>query len=101
MAFAVVVVLAVGLVVLLVVGDQVAQGEAVVRGDEVDAGHRPARGVLVQIRRAGQPGRELADGAGLATPEVADGVAVLAVPFGPLRREVADLIAARDRKSTR
>ena len=31
---------------------------------------------------------------GLAAPEVADGVAVLAVPLGPLRREVADLVAA-------
>ena len=31
----------------------------------------------------------------LAAPEVADGVAVLAVPLRPLRREVADLVAAR------
>ena len=31
---------------------------------------------------------------GLAAPEVADGVAVVAVPLGPLRREVADLVAA-------
>ena len=48
-ALAVAVVLAVGLVVLLVVGDEVAQREAVVRGDEVDARDRPAAGVLVQV----------------------------------------------------
>ena len=40
------------------------------------------------------PPNELADGALLAAPEVADGVAVLAVPLGPLRREVAHLVAA-------
>ena len=42
---AVAVVLAVGLVVLVVVGDQVAQGEAVVHGDQVDRrGRSPAAG---------------------------------------------------------
>ena len=92
-ALAVVVVLAVGLVVLLVVGHQVAQGEAVVGGDEVDAGDRPPAGVLVEVGRAGQPRGELAERR-LAAPEVADGVAVGAVPLGPLRREVADLVAA-------
>ena len=92
-ALAVVVVLAVGLVVLLVVGDEVAQGEAVVGGHEVDAGHRPATGVLVEVGRAGDPGGELAQRR-LAAPEVADGVAVGAVPLRPLRGEAADLVAA-------
>ena len=40
--FPVGVVLAVRLVVLLVVGDKIAEGEAIVRSDEVDAGHGPA-----------------------------------------------------------
>ncbi len=40
------------------------------------------------------PAGELAQ-RGLAAPEVADGVAVLPVPLRPLRREVADLVAAR------
>ena len=40
-------------------------------------------------RQANSPRRRL------ATPEVADGVAVVAVPLGPLGREVADLVAAR------
>ena len=93
-ALAVPVVLAVGLVVLLVVGDQVAQGEAVVGGDEVDARERAPPGVLVEVGGARQPAGELAE-RGLAAPEVTDGVAVLAVPLRPLRREVADLVATR------
>src|SRR5436305_2763119 len=93
-ALAVAVVLAVGLVVLLVVGDEVAQGEAVVGGDEVDAGRgAPASGGL-EFGAAGEAQGEVAQGPGLAPPVVADRVAVPAVPLGPERREVADLIAA-------
>ncbi len=91
-ALAVPVVLTVGHVVLLVVGHQVPQRETVVRDDEVDARERPSAGRLVQIRRSGEPGGELAQGGRLAAPVVADGVAVLAVPFGPERREVAHLV---------
>ncbi len=94
-ALAVVVVVLVVLVVLLVVGDEVAQREPVVRGDEVDARDRTPTGGLVQVGRAGDARRELTDRRGLAAPEVAHGVAVLAVPLRPLRREVADLVAAR------
>ena len=92
-ALAVVVVLAVGVVVLLVVGHEVAQREAVVGGDEVDAGERAAARVLVEVGGAGEPRGEVAE-RGLAAPEVADGVAVVAVPLGPLGREAADLVAA-------
>ena len=42
--------------------------------------------------RTGQPARELPERR-LAAPEVAHRVAELAVPLGPLRREVADLVA--------
>ncbi len=94
MALAVPVVLAVGLVVLVVVRHQVVQGEAVVAGDEVDGGQRPPPVVLVQVGGAGQPGGELRERARLAAPQVPHGVAVLAVPLGPQRREVAHLVAA-------
>ena len=93
-ALAVAVVLAVGLVVLVVVRDQVAQREAVVRGDEVDARVRPARRALVEVRAAGEAVGELGERLIGAAPEVAHAVAVLAVPFRPQRREVADLVAA-------
>ncbi len=58
---AVAVVLAVGLVVLGLVADQVAHGEAVVRGDEVDRGVRRPAVVGVQVARAGQPGGDRPD----------------------------------------
>src|SRR3712207_7271570 len=48
---------AVRLVALAFVGDQVGQGEAVVGGDEVDAGERPAPVGAVEVRRPGQPVR--------------------------------------------
>src|SRR5215204_40062 len=54
MRFAVGVVVAIGLVVLLVVRNEIAQREAVVGGDEVDAGVRPAI-AGVQIGAAGKP----------------------------------------------
>ena len=92
-ALAVLAVLAVGVVVLVVVGDQVAQREAVVGGDEVDARDRAASRGLVEVGGAGQPAGELAERR-LTAPEVAHGVAELAVPLGPLRREAADLVAA-------
>ena len=93
-ALAVPVLLAVRLVVLLVVRDEVGQGEAVVRGDEVDAGHRAAGVGLVEVGAAGEPGGQLGQGRRLPPPEVAHGVAVLAVPLRPHGREVADLVAA-------
>src|SRR5699024_11410911 len=70
-ALPVVAALAVGLVVAVVVGDQVPQGEAVVGGDEVDRGGRGAPGVLVQVRAAGQAGGEVAGLARLAAVGVA------------------------------
>ena len=93
MAVAVAVVLAVGEVVLVVVADQVAQGEAVVGGDEVDArqGAAPA-GVLPvteQVHAArqsrGQVGHPAAAAAlghlgGVVEPETAHGAAVAVVP---------------------
>ena len=65
---AVAVVLAVGLVVLVLVGDQVAHGEAVVRGDEVDRRDRQAAVVAVQVRRAGQPVGQVAHAVGARAP---------------------------------
>ena len=47
---AVAVVFAVGFVVLVVVADEIVQGEAVVRGDEIDAGVRASAAVLIQDR---------------------------------------------------
>ena len=94
MVLAVAVVLAVGVVVFLVVGHQIRQGEAVVAGDEVDACGRAASGGLIEIRGSGQAGGELAQRCRLAAPVVADGIAVLAVPLRPQPRKIAHLVAA-------
>ena len=86
--------LAVGLVVLVVVRDEVVEGEAVVGGDEVDRRVRAAPVVLVEIARAGQAVAHLRQAGLVAVPEVAHRVAELAVPLGPQHREVAHLVAA-------
>ena len=95
---AVPVALAVRLVVLAVVGDQVVQRETIVHGDQVHRGGRPPARALcprVQVRGPGEPGRELGDADVLAPPEVPHVVAVAAVPLPPLRREPAEIVAVR------
>ena len=90
---AVPVVLTVGLVVLLVVRHQVAEGEPVVGGDEVDRGVRRAAVVEVEVRGARQPGRDRPHTVARRAPEVAHRVAVLVVPLHPRRRELAHAVA--------
>ena len=85
---------AVGFVVLLVVGHQVVEREAVVAGDEVDAGVRPAAAPFVQVAGAADARGELRGHAAVALPEPAHAVAVLAVPLRPNDGKVADLVAA-------
>src|SRR5206468_347788 len=55
---------------------------------------RPPAVVRIQIRAAGETGRELRDRAAVAPPEAADAVAVAAVPLRPQDGKVADLIPA-------
>src|SRR5262249_955939 len=88
-------VLVVGLGGLVVVAGQVLEREAVVARDEVDARVGAAAALLVQVAAAGEPGGEFRDRAAVALPELADAVAVLAVPLRPAGGEVADLVAAR------
>ncbi len=93
--------LAVGVVVLAVVGDQVAQGEAVVGGDEVDRCERAAATGLEDVGRAaervGQVAGTAVTGPGLAVapePDLAHRVAEAVVPLGPRRGKRAELVAA-------
>ncbi len=90
---AVAVVVAVRLVVLLLVRHQVAQGEAVVGGDEVDGRERQPVVIAVQVAGSGQPRGEVPHPVAATPPEVADRVAVLVVPLAPRRREQADQVA--------
>src|SRR6516225_10361213 len=85
---------AVGPVVLVIVGDQVLQGEPVVGGDEVDRRGRAA--LVVQVGGAGQPGSQFGDGTLVALEEPAHRVTVPAVPFRPaaVAGKAADLVEA-------
>ena len=85
---AVAIVLAVGLVVLAVVGDDVAKREAIVDDDEIDArGWR--RGVPEHIARPCHSGCDLTTQTGVAAPEAARGVAKTVVPIGERWRKLA------------
>src|SRR4030095_6376680 len=85
---------AVGFVVLSVVGDEVGEGEAVVSGDEVDAGRGAPPSLLVEIARAGEAIAEIGDLALVALPVAAGGGPGVSAPLPPARREIAHLIAA-------
>src|SRR5687768_7754925 len=52
-----------------------------------------AAGRRVEVARPRDAIRELSEALWCARPVVTDAIAITAVPFGPLRRKVADLIA--------
>src|SRR5579863_7143837 len=78
---------------LVVVGNAIGEGKAVVRGDEIDARPWLAAAMVEFIRRGAKTGRERL-GVGFAAPEIAHRVAKRIIPLGPTRRKSADLIAA-------
>ena len=91
---AVAIVFEVGLIVLVVVRGEVAHGEAVMRGDEVDGGVGAPALTGVEIGRPRKAPAKFAH-ARSTTPEVAEVVAVTAIPLRPEGRELTDLIATR------
>lgn len=93
MRFAIPIVFSVRLIVLLVVRNELGEGETVVCRHEVDRGDRPPARVLVEVFGACDTRGEFAEGRWLAPPEVPHRTVVLTVPLCPLRREVAHLIA--------
>src|SRR5207249_5117200 len=86
------VVFAVCFVVLFLVADDIVQREAVMRGDKVGAGPRPAAAIAVNVGGADDARGHLGDHSLVALPEASDRVAVAAVPLGPAGREIAELI---------
>src|SRR5207248_9682065 len=89
---AVLVVLAICLVVLVVVRDEIVEREAVVRGDEVDARPGLASRPVEDLRRSAKARRQRLR-RGLRAPEVAHRVAELVVPLRPARRKAPELVA--------
>ncbi len=92
---AVIVVFAIGVVVLLVIGDEIVQREAVMRRNEVDARPGLAAALVVDVAGAKKARGEVLRLAVVVLPIFAHAVAIFVVPFGPTGRKAADLIAAR------
>ena len=88
------VVFTVGFVVFFVVADQIAQSEAVVCSNEVDAGRRSAAAVVENIGRPGQAFGKCAQITAFPRPKRAHIITETAVPFGKRLREIAQVIAA-------
>src|SRR5262249_41084660 len=89
---AVAIAFAVRLVVLVVVADEIAEREAVMGGDEIDARPGPPAVVAEDVGRAGQARGKLARDTLIALPEAPHGVAILSVPLGPAGGQIAELI---------
>src|SRR5207237_8024239 len=91
---AVAVLLPIRLVMLLVVADQIAQGEPIVRSHKIDAGIRPASAALVEIARPGHAIGELANQPTIAFPVRAYAVTIPLAPLVPRPWKFAALVAA-------
>src|SRR5206468_5590842 len=91
---AVAVLLAVRLIVFLVIGDQVVERKAVMRGDKIDAGVRPAPAWLVQVAAAGQSIGHFRHLANVPAPITSERVSVFSIPLSPPGRKLSHLIAA-------
>src|SRR5581483_631846 len=87
------IVLAVGLVVLIIVRDKVVEIEAVMGGNEIDAGPRLATTFVEEIAGTRNAFCKIGQHADIALPEAPHRVAKLIIPFRPTRRELADLVA--------
>src|SRR5205085_3790111 len=73
-------------------GDEIAQREAIVRSDEVDAAARTTATESVQVTAAAQAVGKLRDLARVTLPEFSQVVAIFAIPFAPQNGEIAHLI---------
>src|SRR5271154_2887094 len=89
---AVLVILTVGVVVFVVVADQVVEREAIVSGDEIHGGPGFAPRAIEDVAGSAQAFHEFTYG-GVAFPEIAHGVAKFVVPLTPARRKFSDLVA--------
>src|SRR5690606_27056233 len=86
---------AVVLVVLLFVADNVIAGLAIMRSKIVDGGPGPPEAAIKQIGRTRQPGGQFGPHTRLAPPEPAYGVPEPVVPFGKAGWVVSKLVAVR------
>src|SRR5690606_2193631 len=78
----------------VVIADEVVEREAVMRGDDVDAGIRMTSAGFIKVAAPRDPGRELGNRSSVVLPEPPDAVAIAAVPFGPAFGEIPHLVSA-------
>ena len=86
--------LQVGLVVFMLVTDEILKRKSVMAGDEINAGNRIAPAFFEQVSRAVYAPGKFTGLSGVAAPVTPDGVPVLVVPFGPFNRKTTEMIAA-------
>ena len=87
------VVFAVGVVALLRIRNDIAQREAVMRRDEIDAARRAATRVE-KILRPRNAGRKFGDADIVAAPEAPRAIAEAVVPLSERPRKLAELVAS-------
>ena len=87
------IVLAVRLIVLVIVADQIQQRKTVMDGDEIDARPGSAAAVAENVGRARNPRGEIGDQPLVSLPKPPHRIPVLPVPFGPAGREIPELIS--------
>src|SRR5690606_23015155 len=92
---AVLVVLEVRLIMLLVVRDEILDGEPVMRGNEIDARPWPPAAMIEHVGPAEQATRGIRHRALVTLPVGADSVAIATVPFRESRRKATQLKAVR------
>jgi hypothetical protein len=91
---AIAVVFAVGRIALGVVGDQVGEREPVVRGHEVERARRRPQATGEDVGGTRETGGQLAKLSRVAAPELARGIAIVIVPFGPAGRKGTEAVAS-------
>ena len=88
------VVLAVGLVMFRCVGNEIGEGKAIVRSDEIDRPRRGASTRLEDVGGARDACRKVTGERAVAAPESSYRVAIAVIPFAPPRWERAKAMSA-------
>ena len=91
---AIAILLAICLIVFLIETNAVPERKTVVRGHQVDGGRRSFAIAFKQIAGSGKASGELPQRQISRQPESAYGIAIMVVPLGKQRREIAHLVAA-------
>src|SRR5215217_2362567 len=90
---AVVVAFTIRLVVLVVVGNEIVQGEAVVGGEEIDPGPWTATPMVIDVAGPCETGSKIAGCVIGVLPVIPDRIAIFIIPLGPAGWKAAHLVS--------